>query len=818
MSLGWQPPKPPGLDKRNRNFVAVPQANVGDPVPYLFGTEYMVGTVVYPRSPAHMISSRKSTGTAGKAGFGGGYASGSSKWFLNFMVRYTCHPIRTIRRIKIDENIIWTDPAGLNYSAEAFPHGYATLANSTIEGVMRFYFGTVNDVPDPFLLANDTHAPAWPGQCKCFFQNFQVGTSPSVPKLKILATADQQSPLSDPAKLINTGLWLESNPVHVVADLLTNVRYGAELPVDRLDLTSWNEAAAQVAREQLGVSGYLDRAGKVGAVVDSLLEHVGGRLCRRGPLWVLKLIRRTYSFPEVPLISSAHIVECELQPAVATAQINQLHVDYRDQTREYSDASILVPNVAHSYAGGPVNPARLSRPYFTNAQVATRAAQTEAPHLITPPDKLALALNRFAGLQLEVADVLRIVWPHSHPPLDGSRVWRVSKIDRPLDSAYARVQAYEEFAHVETGFINVESPPEDDGTGPGGGTGTGGGPITNTPLLAEFPVELPWDLAGGADLKLTHFAARQQLVYSQFQLLGGTLPDIFEQFTALGVFVQAGTLVGAYSANTLAVDDVGFTFTPVFSADLAEYWTTASVTRAQLFQRQRLLLLVNPSTGAHEFCAWQTITPSGSNYRITGILRGLFDTDPTAFGSGKLVFLMSALPFTVEQRADWLNGVTLNVKAVPYNETGSANPALMTTLSLALTERARRPFPVSSVLADGAGAVHGPTYTADTPVRLAWLPRTRGAGFGYSNPDGPFDPAISVEGDFVTRIYVADALTRTLVTTAGTTYDKGDGVARHYADYNPALDGNPASFTAKISARVAGWESLRAREITVTKL
>jgi hypothetical protein len=792
----------------------IPQAALGEPVPYLFGTQYMTGTCVYPVDAAHMISRKKSTGTGGKAGFGGGASTGASTWFLNFMIVYSCNPILKLHRIKIDDAVIWAALGGLPFDAETMPDGYVDLAQAKLSGVMRFYFGTDLDVPDPFLLENVDHAPAWPGFSKCFFEDFEVGTSPSVPKLKLLATATPQSPLDDSSKLINTGDFDEANLVHVIADLLTNTRYGAGMPVNKLDLESWNDAAAQLAREGVAGSSYLDKQDKCESLIDTLCDHIGGRPFKRGGLWMFKLIRKTYSYDDVPQIPEAQFADVKLTPPEVTTAVNQLVVSYKDHTREYADTPVVVPNVAHALATGYVNQQKIDRPFFTDFQVAVKAAQTEAPRIVNPPTTLAFAISRFAGFDKEWGDVFRPIW--SRQGLDGTRVFRITKLERPLGDSYLKGEAAEEFIFVEGGFVNVDPPQP--GTDPTG--------IEDVALTAELPLELPWDFSPDA-LRITHLAARRQQIYSDFQLIGSPITDVFDVLAADGLFVQAGTLAENYSATTLEVDDTGVIINAVLPADLAAYFATASVTRAELFYVKRLFIIGDPATGLHEICAFQIIEPAGTGYRVRGIIRGLSDTRPLSFASGTPCFLCSAsfqlasgLPFTVPRQPGWGDGVTIHLKAVPYNNSDAANPSAMTTRNLLLQERSKRPFAVSSLMADGVGAAHGPMYAADATVRLSWIPHTRGAGCGYSNPAGIFDPAISVEGDFIIRIYAPDATTllRSFIVAAGTTFTDGYGVARHYVDYTPASDSNPASFIVRATSRLDGWESLRSEQLTVTKL
>jgi hypothetical protein len=207
---------------------------------------------------------------------------------------------------------------------------------------------------------------------------------------------------------------------------------------------------------------------------------------------------------------------------------------------------------------------------------------------------------------------------------------------------------------------------------------------------------------------------------------------------------------------------------------------------------------------------------------LRGIVRGLWDTRPQTHAAGSCVFILQQTwPHTIAAQQDWANGVTLYMKPQPYTDGAVGDLADFNQSTVALVERARRPFAVSSVLADGVGNVHGPAYNAAATVRISWIPRRRGLGCGFaSNPQGAFDPDIATEGDFVVRIYGADGTTllRTFIVAAGTEFTDGLGVDRHYVDYDTSLDSSPSQWTAKVTNRVNGWESRTSQDITVTRL
>jgi hypothetical protein len=811
--------------------VNIPGGQIGECQRYLFGTYLMEGSPIYPATPGQMLYHKQSTGSGGKGGFGGGVATGADCYWMNFAIAYCVNPIYRLLEIRIDDKPVWAPLEVLpGITADSLSAGgykaIDTFNKDVISGKIRIYFGADDAAVDPFFLNPGVTAnrdpstpvlnPAWPGLCWAMFEDFQVGTSPSVPKIRIRAEAAQSTPLGDPdnnrilTPAQTGGFYYEANAVHVVADVLSNLNYGGELAPSDFE-ASWLECAQQCFDEGLGVSGYIDRADKGEQLSDDLLDHIGGVIVGRGDQWGLRLIRRTYSFAEALAISEEHFKDVEIVPAAQTEAATQISVEFNDQTRQYGANTVDISNVAASITTSVHRRERISFKYYTAQAAALVAAQTKAPLLITPPDKIRFKLSRYAGLQLEAGDA--IVPSYSkcqNGALDGTRIFRITELDRPLSGLYLTVEAFEECVTMLAGaFADRIAPADPAPTG-----------ILDTPL-PQLPLELPWDIAG-ADLRVTHLAARMQAIYSNFELRAGTQPDQFDLLTPYGEFVQAGTLAAPYSWHSLSVDDHGLTLTPALPADLAAYWGTASVVRAQLFQNARLMVLFDPVTDAHEICSWQVIEPSAACYRVRGICRGLYDTAPQNFPTGALVFLMSAPSTIVGRQPGWGNGVTVHCKAVPYNAVDSATAGAMPSASLTLRERAQRPFPVSNLRANGLGATSRPTYADGQPIRFDWIPRTRGKGIGYFNPGGPFDAHIPTEGDFVLRLWSwlgsQIAVGGSFVVPATQTHTDPRGVERVYCDIPPnTFQTNPDGLMAVVTARASGWESLYPQTITVER-
>jgi hypothetical protein len=815
-------PKPKGMVEQNPE-IQIPGASEGEPVPVVFGTCDVKGTVIWPLSPGKMEKQKvKVSSGGGKGGFDSGEGLEREQWKLSFAVALGWGQMDRLEEIRIDDCAIWVGP--ITYDPTDYPEGKATLTTER-EGTVRFRFGTSDQVADNRIDIRETYAPNWPNISYCVFRLFDVGDLPTVPNLTFRARRSPVSPLTDTNLLIDTGggCYLEANPVHVMAEILTNTVWGAGMPAELLDDTSWSAAAATVATEKRGVSFVLNRLETVEQVLAKLLYHIDGGLVKRGNVWHLKLIRQDYVVNDTELVAESDVVSWSDQPGTASATVNFVTAEFSNQEKFYNTGTIPMSNAAAVLSVDNTKREVIRLPYFTNRDVARSVAQTKMQLMTVPHDAATLEVRRRGGLTVEWGDVVRV--DYSPAGVASSRLWRVIEVTRSARGPqYATLKLVEELGSMSHTAPDVDgdddTPIEPDGI--------------EGPLECQMLMELPWDESrSDSNMRAVLLAGRRAQDYTDLRVWGGMTIDAADVLKDPGSFAAAtGDLDAEYSDDTLEVDDAGFLVVDPAVGDLEEFAVDGSVTRAELYGR-RVLVVIGGEIMAAQVCEVEVVGPP-AKYRLRGIVRGLWDTRPATHAAGSCVFILRVQwPYYIPKGSDWVNNGTLYAKPQPYTTGAVGDLADFNQSTVTLQERAKRPYPVSSLLADGVGDLHGPKYTAGGTVRLSWIPRTRGAGCGFAgNPDGIFDADIAVEGPFKVSICGADGTTllATYYVDAGTTFVDGFGVARHYYDYTPATHSNPAQFTAKVWARasvgtpsqlVLGggyWDSLTAQEITVTKL
>jgi len=239
------------------------------------------------------------------------------------------------------------------------------------------------------------------------------------------------------------------------------------------------------------------------------------------------------------------------------------------------------------------------------------------------------------------------------------------------------------------------------------------------------------------------------LGYMLLLSIGGTT---YNRLATVRQFNPHATLTYDYPAGTYEIDDqAGLTvdFDLESGADQVE-----TVGRAEMLSGYNAALL------GDEAIAFETVTPVGESetrFLLTGVVRGMLDTEKADHSAGEDFYFISRSFFDVLTGADLLLGSTRYFKLIPYNarEVGEASDA--EAVELAIGGRSYKPYRPWGFQCNSMGG--SGTYGADCV--LTWSPRLRtGAGAGLRSEDQT-DAAVTWEGYFEIRVYVGEDLVRT---------------------------------------------------------
>ena len=220
---------------------------------------------------------------------------------------------------------------------------------------------------------------------------------------------------------------------------------------------------------------------------------------------------------------------------------------------------------------------------------------------------------------------------------------------------------------------------------------------------------------------------------AEIGFIAKTSPDntTYTSQRSFGTFSRRGTLIGDYSADTDLIDDsTGILIsTPGSIEDSGFYFT--SLSRTELFYFTRCIVIGN------ELIGYQTITAVGNNWRLTGLIRGMYNTPVEAHSNDDPVWL-------TQLANNILIGVYMDsfyVKVCLYSALESIETADATAFLVTATRKSATPWQPNRIKAVRSGAT----------VTVSCWPTTQvEKGAGWYAPEMEIDAwPPDFEGDLV---------------------------------------------------------------------
>lgn len=712
-------PKTPNISGTVTNEISLPITTEGTPIAYVAGTSKMSGVITWPRSNetlvAHQVAVAGGVG-GGKGDGGGGGSSTETQYEVSWAQSLCWGVVSRLLAIEVNDKRVWS--GNIETPESGF---YDGIVLSGFSGNVRFYFGTGADAER--LIANQ---PPWYRIAYAVFSALNVGTSPMVPRVDFWVSREPDSPLTETHRMWAKDDFYVANPVHVLAELMTNPLFGGACDAGELDADSWNAAALACFTEGRGVCVTIDSQDSLQSIIEKLLAHVDGGLFRRDGKWVLKLVRNDYDPDDLTVIPESAIQSLESSFWSPESVPKSFEVEYSGRVNNFRSTIFPMNSPSSLLSVDSGRRERISLPWVADEATARIIAATRLQALSVAHEVLNVEVMRFGAIGLEWGDCVKLVYPPAG--LDGSKVYRILDIEKPMGTTYAKLKLTE-----EVGEISHPAPPTIPGTG-------GSSLVTSGPLPAQKAFELPYSLSKSGPT-MTVLASRRQVHYGDLTLFGSTdlQAGLDYTLTTVGKFVPTATLLYAISGNGYPIDDI-----PVrvqAGLDFARFAQSGGVTREELFEMRRVLLVDD------ELIAFQSVEPTATPgvYLITGMLRGVHGTTQAAHSVGASVFVLQTgqAPYAVELRRDWASKGTVYLRAVPNSPTAPADPAQFAVETLPIDNRWFRPPAPYALSVDANG--YDPSFAANATVQITFLPCCRGSGFGWLDDTGVFGDGVTTD-------------------------------------------------------------------------
>jgi hypothetical protein len=682
------------------------------------------------------------------------------KYYLGYqMINCWSGPAMKLRGVYLDKTKVWegnvtreeTTPVMIPINNEQLFGG--PDENGGFIGDIHVYLGGDQQGVDPWMV-EQMKAPSIDPVLQGLTPAYQNFVSMVVPTAYIGKQATIPETWLDlqwnPSRLGLGAIGDDCNPVEVIYELMVNQEWGICEPAESINVDSLLAIGEKLKAEKMGVTVHLKTKTAARQVVDTICDHINmvrytdpatGKL-------TFKLIRDDYDPGALQILNETNCSSVHFTRLDWRETIGEICVTYTDGSAQYEESTITFNDPANVEINeGVKNSKDISYLYFTNAENALWAAKREGRQQGYPLAAVSIIGNRQLA-SLRNGDVIRLDWaPHgvSKMPV------RITDVDLgTFEDGQIQIEGIEDvFGLDKTEF------------GFSGSPGGGYTPTYPTGVQHFRYLEAPWELLHANHTYVYALAAQPDYKTKLWTVWRKENGEQFESTNSMTKWTAAGSLVYNYDEFTDVEDVIGFEVANIFGLEWLQSSSLAGgVTDITSARRGSKLLIIGD-----EVMAWSSIAqmPNG-HWRISGILRGIFDTVPATHANNDVVYFL--------ENGSYANVTTGgpvttagNVVTESYNittgtidgqEAFDANKAQTITT----VRRAERPNPPGRVRINAYEVVD--EIQADQiigDVKITFVPRNKQFSFGCVSQNDIADyfsglPIEAPEGlDYIVRAY-----------------------------------------------------------------
>lgn len=509
-----------------------------------------------------------------------------------------------------------------------------------------------------------------PGVAHVFYRRMLLGTNQTmVPTIHFVVQRDLSS-----IGVTNHTLSNGSNAHAIIYDILL----GAGAVPSQIDITSFNTAGTYWYNKGYGLNIKFNKQEKAKAKIARVLNYVGGVFgVNNENQFILKALDENDS--SVDTIETEDWIEFDFARRTWLDTFNEFRGNFIDADQDYSTRTLIARNPANAALQGRKRPMSVDLTAFRDQTTASKRLWEIMKRESYPYSRIR-GVTTLKFFEVVVGEIVTV--NNSDYNIAGAEFRVVAKDVAELDQNKIGWEL-EQFS--ETLFDNYYSP----------GGDSGWTPVDTTPeaLVYQSIYELPYNPLTVTDRAYLLLAARENNFESGWETIISTTGSDYESLGIYNGWAQYGTLDEQYPATTYSIDDeVGILYTPY--RDDPQF---LSLSRTDLFVTERYALLEN------EIVKFQTVTPEGvGSYRLTGVIRGMFNTTPATHNSSTAIWLFELNTNNI------LTGITSSdfyVKYLPYYRStyvdeGDASAIHVTTVY----NRAQQPWIPTAVKAVRSGS------------------------------------------------------------------------------------------------------------------
>lgn len=260
-------------------------------------------------------------------------------------------------------------------------------------------------------------------------------------------------------KLLKNGVWKigrlgdDLNPAEALYQILTNDIWGCGGEDETLDIDSLLSLGATCEDEELGISVVYDETSDASTLVDKILTHINGVRFndpKTGKL-TFKLLRNDYDEDNLKVFNVSNSNGLKFTRLDWHETIATISASFTDAEHYFDKGQLFVSDMGNIKITHTQKQTTIDASYFTTATNARVMAQTQLHSLAYPLSSIEFNCNRYA-YDLTVGEAIKVSWDAYGIK---EQIFRVTSVDYgTLTSGEIKVSAIEDvFSFDKTEYM-----------------------------------------------------------------------------------------------------------------------------------------------------------------------------------------------------------------------------------------------------------------------------------------------------------------------------------------------------------------------------
>lgn len=649
-----------------------PTATEGRVVPLVYGTEKIDGPNViwYGDLRIVPITQKVKVNLFSSKTFVTGY-----KYYVGIQFGI-CLGEATLKRVFLGDVEVWNG----SQSTE----GSIKIKAKNIKGTLHFYPGTLTQSVNAYLAKHQSPAPAYRGICYAVWERGYVGEQTTIKPWSFEVERVPDAISLGASMVVNDH---DVNPIRVAHEILTNSEWGYGYPASDINTSSFGNAAALLKSEGNGMSFILNSATKATDVLKEIERQIDGRfrLDASSGQWVCDLVRNDYDIGSITALDNDNILELmNFTRGTWDQTVNEVRVMFKRRSHDYMEGFAPAQDMANIAAQGRVVPATYTYIGVKDDDLANALAWRELRATSFPFASARVRVDRtfwdaYVGMPIKFSYVCQDFEVTDIP-------MRVASLDvGNLDGPDITMDLIQDVFSHKVGVFNAEDIP--------GWTAPDTG-LTPIPADEQIAFEAPYAIS------------RRDDIPAEGRVWAGAAS---QGRAEAGIYIDQRTYIGSPTGSYSSGGEIaGFLYVGELAEDISIKDTSFDVTTTldvgEVFVGDDFNIgqnLMNLMMIGDELVACGSASAITGGLALSSVRRAMCDTAPAVHTTGEPVFFLFAGGSLVDQAINPSYHMQVRLRPFSSEEAIASTDPGITTMTVDMNNRERRPYPPSVVKLNG---------------------------------------------------------------------------------------------------------------------